>query len=244
MKYAVVIPARYQSSRLPGKPLVDLCGVPMIVRTYRQCAKACPAELIYVATDDNRVRAVCEENGIKVLMTSRSCLTGTDRVAECAERLDADVFVNIQGDEPIFPSEDISALICEAQRHPDEVLNGMCAIDDEKEQFRNPSVPKAVVRPDGRLLYMSRASIPTTKTQEFIKSWRQVCAYTFPRKALEAFSRCGRKTLLEQIEDIEILRFLELGLEVRMVQLSNGSLAVDTPEDVERIVKLIRQRER
>jgi len=214
----------------------------MIVRTYRQCIKACSAAQVFVAADDDRVRTVCEEQGIQVLMTSRSCLTGTDRVAECARQLEADVFINIQGDEPVFPPEDITALISEAESHTDQVLNGVCEIEDEEEQFRNPGVPKVVMRPDGRLLYMSRASIPTTKTQQFIKSWRQVCAYAFPRKALEMFTRCGKKTPLEQIEDIEVLRFLELGWDVRMVRLSNGSLAVDTPEDAERVGQVIRQR--
>lgn len=96
MKYAVVIPARHASTRLPGKPLLDLCGVPMIVRTYRQCIQAVDAEHVLVATDDERIRAVCEGEGIRTLMTSSRCLTGTDRVAEVAGQVSAEIFINVR----------------------------------------------------------------------------------------------------------------------------------------------------
>lgn len=239
--YAVIIPARYDASRLPGKPLIDLNGTPMVVRTYRQCIKACPPEKVFVATDDSRIKEVCQQYGIQVLMTSSDCLTGTDRVAECARQIDADVFVNIQGDEPVFEPQDIVALVDAIQKYPGEVLNGVCELKDEG-QYCNTSTPKVVMRPDGRLLYMSRAAIPTTKTRKFVKAWRQVCAYAFPRRALEVFSGNGVKTPLEQIEDIEILRFLELGWEVRMIPLSSQSVAVDMPEDVETVNKIIQLR--
>lgn len=229
--YAVIIPARYQSSRLPGKPLVPLNGVPMIVRTYRQCLKACPAERIHVATDDDRIREVCEQHGISVLMTSSLCLTGTDRLAECAQQLDADIFINVQGDEPVFNPDDLRRMIEACGQWPGEVLNGYCAIEEEA-QFRSTSTPKVVLRPDGRLLYMSRATIPGTKSNEFVRGWRQVCLYAFPRESLAAFAACDSKTPLESLEDIEILRLLELGWEVRMLELSQDSIAVDNPEDV------------
>ena len=239
--YAIVIPARFESFRLPGKPLIELCGTPMIVRTYRQCVKACPPEKVYVATDSGKIRAVCEQHGIRVLMTSSQCLTGTDRVAECSDQLDAELFINVQGDEPVFDPEDITALLKAAQDHPGEVLNGVCEVSAE-DQYRSGSIPKVVTRADGRLLYMSRAAIPSTKRFQFVKAWRQICAYAFPREALKAFRDHGRKTPLEQIEDIEILRFLELGWEVRMIPLSSQSVAVDMPEDIERAEKAIRER--
>jgi 3-deoxy-manno-octulosonate cytidylyltransferase (CMP-KDO synthetase) len=239
--YVVIIPARYESSRLPGKPLIALCGVPMVVRTYQQCIKACVPERVFVATDDIRIKDVCEKHGIQVLMTSRTCLTGTDRVAECAQYVDADVFVNVQGDEPVFEPDDITALVNAARKYPDDILNGVCELSDE-DLYKSRSIPKVVMRPDGRLLYMSRAEIPATKTGQFVKASRQVCAYVFPRKSLEAFSGTKIKTPLEKIEDIEILRFLELGWEVRMVPLSSQSVAVDTPEDIARAEMIIRQR--
>jgi 3-deoxy-manno-octulosonate cytidylyltransferase (CMP-KDO synthetase) len=241
MNYSVIIPARYESSRLPGKPLIELDGIPMVVRTYRQCAKACPAEKIYVATDDPRVEAICGDYGIQSLRTSSDCLTGTDRVAECAQKLDDDIFINVQGDEPVFNPDDILRLIEAIKQYPGEVLNGICEIHDES-QFRSTSTPKAVMRNDGRLLYMSRAAIPTSKKNEFAKAWRQVCAYAFPRSALEAFMAHPAKTPLELVEDIEILRFLELGFEVRMITLSEDSIAVDVPEDVPKVVAAIKAR--
>lgn len=227
----VVIPARYESSRLPGKPLIELCGLPMIVRTYRQCAKAVDSALIYVATDDDRVRSVCEKYGIQVVMTSSDCLTGTDRIAEVAQIITADIYINVQGDEPLFDPSDLSKMIKAAMQYSGEVLNGYCPIVSE-EQYRSTTIPKVVMREDGRLLYMSRAPIPTNKTYGFIKAWRQVCVYVFPKEALRAFSERVTKTELEQVEDIEILRFLEIGWEVRMILLSSMSVAVDVPQDI------------
>lgn len=237
--YLVVIPARYGSSRLPGKPLIELEGVPMIVRTYRQCIKAVPRDKVVVATDDDRVRLCCEAEGIRVLMTSSQCLTGTDRVAEVAKRISADTYINVQGDEPIFNPDDLRLLLEVAKENKDSVVNGYCEILEE-ERFRSFTIPKVVVRPDGRLLYMSRASIPATKGDRFVRGWRQVCAYAFPYNALQDFAGSKTKTPLEAMEDIEILRFLEIGWEVKMVKMSAQSISVDTPEDVPRVEHAIR----
>jgi len=239
MSCILVIPARYESGRFPGKPLVELCGVPMIVRTYRQCVKVMPPEHVYVATDDTRIANVCAEAGIRAVMTSPDCLTGTDRVAEVARQIEADTYINVQGDEPVFNPADLAELIAAAAAHPEDIVNGFCSIAEEG-MFRRSSTPKVVMRPDGRLLYMSRAPIPTNKRHGFVKAWRQVCAYAFPRNALEAFSRCVAKSELEAIEDIEILRFLELGWDVRMVRMSDLSVAVDHPEDIEHAEQTIR----
>jgi len=230
MSYIVVIPARYQSTRLPGKPLINLCGVPMIVRTYNQCIKFAPADKVCVATDSQQIKDVCEQNGIRVVMTSENCMTGTDRVAEVAEQINVQTYINVQGDEPVFNPDDLRALVQAAEKNPDEVINGYCSIQDE-EQFRSHSIPKVVLRPDGRLLYMSRAPIPTNKHGDFVNAWRQVCAYAYPRESLQSFAKIQSKMQLEKIEDIEILRFLELGWEVRMISMSNNSVAVDIPED-------------
>ncbi|MBD8071097.1 3-deoxy-manno-octulosonate cytidylyltransferase [Bacillus sp. PS06] len=240
MNYCVIIPARFKSTRLPGKPLINLAGIPMVIRTYKQCIKACPAEKVYVATDDVRIKEVCELNNIQVVMTSSSCLTGTDRIAECANYIDADVYINVQGDEPLFNPDDLERLISYTEKYPSEILNGYCEINDES-LYRSGSIPKVVFRPDGRLLYMSRSPIPSNKEQSFEKAWRQVCAYAFPKQALMDFSRVSEKTNLERIEDIEILRFLELGWEVRMLELSSDSVAVDTPKDVQRVEAILEE---
>ena len=241
LSYVLIIPARFNSQRLQGKPLLNLCGIPMIVRTYQQCIKVCPENKVYVACDDYRIAEVCRQNNIKVLMTSTECLTGTDRVAECVDKLDADVYINIQGDEPVFDPKDLKIFIDNVKRYPDEILNGFCEIDDEK-LFRSGNIPKVVMNENMHLLYMSRAAIPTCKSHKFIKSWRQVCVYAFPKESLVKFKQRKTKTTLEKIEDIEILRFLELGWKVRMIPLSTQSFAVDTLEDIEKVEKVIKER--
>ena len=172
-------------------------------------------------------------------MTSPECLTGTDRVFEASQQIEADLFVNVQGDEPLIDPADVIRVIAAAAAHPGVVVNAMCPIDTEAD-FRSVNVPHVAAAPDGRLLYMSRAAIPTTKDLAFAWGRRQVCIYAFPRAALTAFAATGVKTPLEELEDIEILRFLELGIPVHMVALESVSIAVDVPSDVERVEAALR----
>ena len=231
MKFIVIIPARYQSSRLPGKPLIKLKGVSMIVRTYRQCIKAVDKKLVYVATDDSRIKDECLSNEIKVIMTPKKCLTGTDRVFEVSKKIKADTYINVQGDEPLFNPNDLKKLIKEIKKYPKDVITGYCEIFDKK-KYKDVNVPKVVVSEDEHILYASRAPIPSNKKGKFVKAWRQVCAYAFPKKQLHLFSKKKRKTILESIEDLEYLRFLELGIKLRGLKMSRKSIAVDTKEDV------------
>lgn len=240
MDYLVIIPARYKSSRLKGKPLIDLNGVPMIIRTYRQCLKAVPANMIYVATDSDLIKKVCTEEGAQVIMTSPNCLTGTDRVAEVSKKIQANTYINVQGDEPVFNPEDLKLLLNEIKKYPKEIITGYCEIDNDS-TYRDLNVPKVVIRSDGRLLYASRSPIPSNKLNKFEKGWRQVCVYAFPKMALEVFSARKIKTELEKIEDIEYLRFLELGIDVRTLKMSKMSLAVDTPDDVAKVKEIIKK---
>ena len=233
MKYIVVIPARYKSERLPGKPLINIGGLPMIVRTYNQCAKVVNRENIIVATDNNKIKKVCDQYNIQSMITSNKCLTGTDRVAEVAKKINCKFYINVQGDEPFFNPEDLKKLINQATKKPNEIINGYTEIKD-KELFLNPSIPKLVFDNQNYLLYMSRAPIPANKKYDFQKSWRQVCAYSFPKKELLAFSKNSKKTKIEFFEDIEILRFLELGYKVKMIKMSNKSLSVDTEGDIDK----------
>lgn len=233
MKSIIVIPARMQSSRFPRKPLIQIAGKSLIQRTYERCVLAVPKERIYVATDNSEIFKHCEQNDIQVLMTSKNCLTGTDRVAEVAEQIEADYYINVQGDEPLMNPQDIIDTIKAAEKYNGEIINGYAPIHEE--DYLSLTVPKVVLRLDGRLLYMSRSPIPGNKNAVFQKAWRQVCVYAFPNVTLKKFKEQAKKTLLEAEEDIEILRFLELGYEVRMIPLSSDSIAVDVPEDVERV---------
>jgi 3-deoxy-manno-octulosonate cytidylyltransferase (CMP-KDO synthetase) len=234
MRTVIIIPARYRSSRFPGKPLVQIAGREMILRVWDRCRLALPEKDIYVATDDERIRLCCEAAGMQVVMTGNDCLTGTDRVYEASQHVQADLYLNVQGDEPLLDPQDIRAVLEAAQRYPGEILNTMAPIRDEAD-FRSQTVPKVVARPDGRLLYMSRAAIPTNKQHGFVHAMKQVCIYGFTREALAAFASRTSKTPLEDIEDIEILRFLELGYDVRMIEVSESAIAVDVPEDVARV---------
>ncbi|PPZ90580.1 3-deoxy-manno-octulosonate cytidylyltransferase [Cloacibacterium normanense] len=233
--YAVVIPARLASTRLPNKPLVDILGKSLIERTYNQVIQAIDPNKVYVLTDDEIIINHCKERGIQVVLTSKNCLTGTDRVAEFAEMTNFDYYINVQGDEPLMNPNNIEIIIEQVENSDGEILNGYAEIDLE-EDFRSLTIPKVVFRPDGRLLYMSRSAIPGNKNGEFTKAFKQVCVYAFPKKALIDFYKCNSKTFLENIEDIEILRFLELGYEVRMLKLSKDSIAVDVPEDIEKVI--------
>ena len=238
MDPVIIIPARYQSSRFPGKPLIDLCGKPMIVRVWERCIKALDEDKVFVATDDQRIVDCCNLYGIQTLLTSSDCLTGTDRVHEAAQQITADLIINVQGDEPLLDPQDVVDVLKAAEEHPGKVINAMCPIANE-DDFFSANVPKVVCRPDGRLLYMSRGAIPINKALQFVKAMKQVCIYAFPQSALDDFAKQAQKTALEQIEDIEILRFLELGYDVQMIKVSSSSVAIDDPADVDRVEKIL-----
>ncbi|MDA9287095.1 3-deoxy-manno-octulosonate cytidylyltransferase [Schleiferiaceae bacterium] len=234
--YIVVIPARYNSTRLPGKPLIDIAGKPMIQRVFEQCTKVVDSNLVYIATDDDRIRRTCESFGAKVVITSSDCLTGTDRVAEVSKMINAHYYINVQGDEPLFNSADIKLLVDHINFEEDEILMGYSSIHS-KADFENRAIPKMIFSEQKQLLYMSRSPIPGNKKDEFAGAWRQVCAYAYPKTALEVFSSVNSKTPIEEIEDLEMLRFLEKGVSIKVIEMSSESIAVDYPEDIEKVLK-------
>ena len=240
MKYYLVIPARFKSKRLPGKPLINICGIPMIIRTFNQCNKVISRNKILVATDNKKIKNACEKENIRTVMTSKKCLTGTDRVAEVSKKFKADFYLNVQGDEPLCNPVDLKKLLLFAKKYPNEIINGYTEIKN-KFQFFSGHIPKVVFRKDGRLLYQSRAPIPTTKDKKFIKAFRQVCIYSLPYKSLIYFSSHKKKTPLEKLEDCELLRFLEIGLEVKMIKMSDKSISVDTKKSLKEVVDLIKK---
>lgn len=237
-RYAVVIPARYKSSRFPGKPLIDLAGMSMIRRVWEKCVQAVDPSFVYIATDDQRIAEHCMTFTSNVEMTSADCLTGTDRVAEVAKKLDLDFVINVQGDEPLLDPADISRVLAEYEINEGCIINAMCPIVSV-EEFESSSVPKVVATPTGKLLYMSRAGIPSNKDCAFNYGWKQVCIYAFPNDALQAFSAQDKKMPIENEEDIEILRFLEMEYVVKMVKVAQGSVAIDTPQDKLRVEAIL-----
>jgi len=236
--YSVVIPARLASTRLPQKPLIEIAGKSLLERTWNQVIQVVQKDKVFVLTDDYKIIKHCNDRGIQAVLTSNDCLTGTDRVAEFAIQNDYDYYINVQGDEPLINPNDIQLVISKLETVNNEIINGYAEIDNQ-DDFRSLTIPKVIFRQDGRLLYMSRAPIPNNKKNEFIKAYKQVCVYAFPREALIKFKANMSKTFFENIEDIEILRFLELGFEVHMIELSKDSIAVDVFEDIEKVLKRI-----
>lgn len=241
LKYAIMIPARYQSSRFPGKPLVNICGKTMIQHVWERCCQAVDAENVFVVTDDERIEDVVINFGGKALMTSSTCKTGTDRIAEANLKLNYDFIINVQGDEPLVNPRDIEKIINTYIACPNIIVNGMTAIETEHEFFSS-SVPKAVAGLSGNLLYMSRSGIPSSKSAKFSWGFKQVCIYAFSKEHLNFFYQCTDKTPLEAIEDIEILRFVEHGYKVKMVETVGGTIAVDTPADLLRVIDLLEKK--
>ena len=235
MNYLITIPARLKSTRLPNKPLIKIKGKEILLRTYERFLSAIKdSKKIVVATDHEIIYNFCLQNNIQVIMTSESCLTGTDRICEVANKFPADVYINVQGDEPVLNPKDLIKLIKFVKKDPSKIYNGYAEIEDKKNYY-SPNIPKVIFHPKTKLLmYISRAAIPSDKTFNFVKAWKQVCIYAYPRNALRAFS-LSKKTPLEDIEDIEILRFLELGYEVKMISLSGSGIAVDVPEDIKKV---------
>lgn len=245
LKTLIVIPARFASSRFPGKPLADLNGRPMIEHVWRRCCLALPKEDIVVATDDETIAETSRQFGADVELTSSTCRTGSDRVAEVAARRSADWYINVQGDEPLIDPDSILSIIEQAQTTPNSViaLNAMSPIMSEAD-FRSTSVPKVVTDFSDFLLYISRAPIPTDKAHGFSIAWRQLGLYAYRPEALRYFSSGAKQRPLETTEEIEILRLVENGQPVKMVRLPEASPAVDTPHDLERVRNLLRESER
>lgn len=234
----VVIPARYSSKRLPGKPLIPISGIPMIVRTAQQCAAVVPRDRIIVATDDQRIVDACDEHGFRAELTSPDHVTGTDRVAEIATRFPASIYVNVQGDEPVFEPSDILAIIEAAMAQPSRTFIGYCPISES--QWHDSKYIKLLVGLDRQLIYIGRAPVPGSHDGSFHGGYRQVCAYAYPREALETYASVDTRTPLEAIEDCEVVRFLELGIPVTAVPMTDKSMSVDRPDDVARVENRLR----
>lgn len=236
MKTIVIIPARYKSSRFPGKPLVSLFGKPMIQWVAELSARAVGNDNVYIATDDTRIESAVNAMGYQVVMTSDKCQTGTDRLAEVAQKVEADIYVNVQGDEPLVNPEDILKVIEAKKAFPDSVINGY-AVLGANEDPSSVNIPKVIFTEDKRLVYMSRLALPGYKDEKNAprEYYKQVCIYAFNREELLTYGAFGRKSVLESSEDIEIIRFLEWGQSIRLVQTKPGSLAVDVPEDVAKV---------
>ena len=236
----IVIPARYESSRLPGKPLIDLAGKPMIVRTAEQCLKVANQSQVVVATDDQRIAEVCREFDVRCELTDSKHQTGSDRVAEVASRISAGVYLNVQGDEPVFNPRDIIVLVNRFERESRTTLIGYCEMSED--EWSDSKNIKLLFGQSNQLIYIGRAKVPGSHNGEFRVGFRQVCIYGYSADVLREFSSTGVRTPLESIEDNEVMRFLELGMQVDVVKLSDDSISVDRPSDVDRVLARLAQK--
>ena len=228
-----MIPARFASTRFPGKPLVELLGKPMVLWVAELSAMAVGRSNVFVATEDERVKTVVTAGGFGAIMTSDTAMTGTDRLAEASTKIDYDIIVNVQGDEPLVEPEDINHCIKLKAGNPDVIFNGFTWMSDSEDP-NSVNIPKVLTTEDDEMIYISRSALPGIKDpkKQTVNYKKQVCIYGFSKEDLAAFSGFGRKSTLESLEDIEILRFLELGRRVEMFETRPGSLAVDVEEDV------------
>ena len=238
LKILGVIPARYKSSRFEGKPLCLIKDIPMIKRTYTQASKSQLLSHLVVATDSNQIQEYCNSENIPVVMTSEHCLTGTDRIAEVAkqEHYDLyDLYVNIQGDEPVIDPVSIDEIAAEFKKYGEEyIAYNLYKTIDSDDEINSDTIIKTIVNEKEELMYMSRLAVPFNKSKNTPTFKKQVCVYGFTKEALDVFSS-REKTLNEQFEDIEILRFIDMGYKVKMRETKVDSIAVDIPDDIKKV---------
>ncbi len=243
MKIIGVIPARYRSSRFPGKPLVSICGKPMIYWVYQQAKKVKEFDEVYIATDDERIKAACSEYNMNVIMTSSEHETGSDRVAEVAEKIEGDLFVNVQGDEPVINPEMIRQVISIFLEDDSVYFGSLKKEITDPDEIKAASTVKVVTDDKGDALYFSRSVIPSNcKDGKLARVFRHVGIYAYKRDFLLAFSNM-QQTELELGEGIEPLRAMQKGYKIRLKETQYSSIGVDLPEHVEKVERIIKGEE-
>ena len=239
MKIIGIIPARYKSSRFEGKPLADINGKPMIWWVFNQAKKVKELDDVIVATEDIRIKEVCQALGINVMMTSDEHKTGTDRIGEVARRFPADLYLNIQGDEPMIEPETIREAILPFYEDESLLVSNLMTKILDPVELNNFTVPKVIVNKDNIGIYLTRSAAPYPKGSIDFSYYKQVCVYGFKPSALEFYCTNPRGRI-ESIEDIEILRFIEAGYKVKFIEVDSDTVAVDTPNDLEKVRKLMK----
>ena len=242
-KVIVVIPSRYASTRLPGKPLLPLAGKPMVQHVYERAKRAQTVHRVIVATDDQRIMDAVMAFGGEARMTRSDHRTGTERIAEVAVHEPGDVFVNVQGDEPLIDPVAIDTAVGALLEEPQAQISTVATPIRHAGDILDPNVVKTVLDFDGNALYFSRAPIPwirDTQQKVHVKYWKHLGLYVFQREALLEFPTLPQGEL-ERIEQLEQLRWLENGWKIRVAEVANDAVSVDVPEDVARVEKLMQK---
>ena len=241
----VVIPARYGSTRLPGKPLVSLAGQPMIQRVYERAKAAQRVNRVIVATDDDRILQAVQAFGGEARMTRPDHRTGTERVAEVAAHETGDVFVNVQGDEPLLDPTAVDTAVGALLDDPQSSIATVATPIKTPADIMDPNVCKVVLDFDENALYFSRAPIPwvrDTATHIQVRHLKHLGLYVFRRDALLEYPTLPQGEL-ERIEQLEQLRWLENGWKIRVAEVEHDAVSVDVPDDIPRVEKLLARRD-
>jgi 3-deoxy-manno-octulosonate cytidylyltransferase (CMP-KDO synthetase) len=257
-KVTAIIPARYGSTRLPAKLLLDLQGKPIIQHVYERTSKAQLIDEVLIATDDERIETLVKSFNGNVVMTSSSHETGTDRIAEVAEKLTSEIIVNVQGDEPLIDPVVIDQAICPLLEDSKLMMSTTCETINNLADIFNPNIVKVVLNHDSDALYFSRAPIPfprfaalaeqrfeTEKMLEKMQAHKDLAdyykhtgLYVYRREFLLEFTKWSRSSL-EKCESLEQLRVLEKGHKIRVIKTTSKSIGIDTLEDLERARKAL-----
>ncbi len=239
MKQVIVIPARMSGTRLPGKPLINIDGKPIIEHVYNQCAKVIEKEMIYVATEDNIIVNYCKKNNINVVNTGRAS-SAINRIKLFSDVIDADSYINVQGDEPIVNPLDIKSILEYNVKYPNRVAFGKSRANFQ--EFSDYSKAKVVCSLSGRLLYSSRAGIPMNNKGDYVSAERAIWIYAFNKKNLKKYFDTTNKRKLEHLEDNEIIGFLEIDVPVYCIDMIGDSWAVDEKKDIEIVENILKER--
>jgi len=236
------IPARYASVRFPGKPLAPIAGKPMIQHVVERVRQAKTVNRVVVATDDERIRAAVEGFGGEAVMTRSDHRSGTDRIAEVSAHIPADIYVNVQGDEPLIAPETVDSVVSAMLEDSSVQIATPCIEIAEANDIMDPNIVKVVLDFDGNALYFSRAPIPwvrDTNSGLAVSHWKHLGLYAFRHNALVEYPTLPPGQL-EPIEQLEQLRWLENGFRIRVVETAHDAVSVDVPADVDRVEKLLR----
>lgn len=236
MKIIAMIPARYAASRFPAKLMQDLGGKPVIVRTYEATKNTNLFEEIYVVTDSEMIKEAVEKEGGQVIMSTDTYECGSDRIAAAAQHIEADIILNVQGDEPYIEKKSLSALlnVFEGDTQKEIALASLMHPLTDTEDIANPNNVKVIVDNDSFAMYFSRSVIPYVRDTQFpVTHYKHKGVYAFRKEALIEFPTLAMKPL-ERAEKIEALRYLEYGKKIKMVITDQDGIGIDTPEDLER----------
>lgn len=237
MRVLAVIPSRYASTRLPGKPLCDIGGKPMVQHVYERARQATTLDTVLVATDDARIAGAVHAFGGEAVMTSPLCATGSDRLLEVARTHPADIYINIQGDEPLLDPAAVDALVRAMLHDPGLGVGSLC-FPITGEQAADPATVKVVRAASGKALYFSRAPIPFPRNEAHAEYWGHCGIYAYRADALRLFGELPPSPL-EQAESLEQLRLMQAGVSIGMVECRCFGPAVDTPEDLEAVRRIM-----